>query len=140
LPLAESLAIVDTHFPWWFAPHFDQFIGHVDQLPFDQHELKALVAPRALFTTDSLDDLWANPLGTEISFLGSKTVFEFLGVPEKTGLHYRHGKHEHNEEDFAALLDFADWQILGKKRVEGFDFLPFPQVPQTFKWTTPPGK
>ena len=137
LPLTETLPAIDTHFPYWFAPHFDQFIGHVDQLPFDQHEVKALIAPRALFTTDSLDDLWANPLGTEISFLASREVFKFLGVPEKTGLHYRHGKHDQNEEDFAALLEFADWQLMGKTPTQKFDALPFPEVPVTYKWSAP---
>ena len=66
------------------------------------------------FSTDSLDDFHANPLGTEVSFLASKPVFEFLGVPEKTGLHFRHGKHEQNDEDWTALLDFADWDLLKK--------------------------
>lgn len=136
-PLTESLWAVDTHFPYWFGPNFAQFIGHVDQLPFDQHEVKALIAPRALLTTDSLDDLWANPVGTQISFEASREVFKFLGVPEKTGLHYRHGKHEQNAEDFKALLDFADWQLMGKEPAQKFDTLPFSDVPITYKWKAP---
>jgi dienelactone hydrolase len=136
-PLAESLVAIDTHFPYWFAPHFNQFFGHVDQLPFDQHEVKALIAPRALFSTDSLDDFHANPLGTEVSFLASKPVFEFLGVPEKTGLHFRHGKHDQNEEDWTALLDFADWDLLKKSPAQKFDALPFADLPPTFTWKTP---
>jgi hypothetical protein len=136
-PLTESLQTVETHFPYWFAPHFDQFIGHVDQLPFDQHEVKALIAPRALLTTDSLDDLWANPMGTQISFQASREAFDFLGVPEKTGLHYRHGKHDQNEDDFAALLDFADWQLMGKPPAQKFDALPFADVPVTYHWKAP---
>ena len=136
-PLTETLQAVDGHFPYWFAPHFDQFIGHVDQLPFDQHEVKALIAPRALLTTDSLDDLWANPMGTQVSFLASRTVFEFLGAGEKTGLHYRHGKHDQNEEDWAALLDFADWQLMGKQPAQKFDVLPFPELPPAYKWAAP---
>jgi len=136
-PMSEDIKAIVTHFPFWFAPHFDEFIGHVDQLPIDQHELKALIAPRALLTTDSLDDLWANPLGTQISYLASKPVFEFLGAGEKTGLHYRHGKHEQNAEDFAALLDFADWQLRGKQPAQKFDNLPFPQFPPVRTWKAP---
>jgi hypothetical protein len=136
-PLTETLQAVDTHFPYWFSPQFAQFIGHVDQLPFDQHELKSLIAPRALFTTDSLDDLWANPFGTQISYLASKEVFKFLGVPEKTGLHYRHGKHDQNEEDFAALLDFADGLLQRKPASQKFDTLPFPEFPMAYKWSAP---
>jgi hypothetical protein len=136
-PTSENLRAIVTTFPYWFAPHFGDFIGHVEQLPFDQHELKAAIAPRALFTTDSLDDLWANPLGTQISFLASREVFSFLGVPEKTGLHYRHGKHEHNLEDFTALLDFADWQLRGKQPAGKFDELPFKEFPKAYSWAAP---
>ena len=136
-PMSEDLKAIDTHFPYWFAPHFDDFIGHVDQLPFDQHEVKSLVAPRALLSTDSLDDLWANPLGTEVSYLASKQVFEFLGVGQKIGLHYRRSPHAQNAEDWAALLDFADWQLRGKQPARKFDELPFPHVPPAFKWAAP---
>jgi len=136
-PMTEDLKAIVTHFPFWFAPHIDDFIGHVEQLPFDQHEVRALVAPRALLTTDSLDDLWANPLGTEVSYLASKQVFEFLGVTQKSGLHYRHGPHAQNVEDWKALLDFADWQLLAKPPARKFDELPFPNVAPAFKWTAP---
>lgn len=136
-PLTESLWAVQLRFPYWFAPGFGQFIGHVDQLPFDQHEVRALIAPRALLTTDSLDDLWANPMGTQISFLAAREVYKFLGVPEKIGLHYRHGKHDQTEEDFNALLDFADSQLMGKDAAQKFDTLPFANLPITYKWKAP---
>ena len=136
-PMSEDLNAITTHFPYWFAPDFNRFVGAVNQLPFDQHELKALVAPRALLSTDSLDDLWANPIGTQISYLASKEVYAFLGAAEKAGLHYRHGPHAQNEEDWAALLDFADWQLLGKTPTTKFDDLPFPQFPKAFTWNAP---
>jgi len=136
-PTSENLRNIERVFPYWFAPHFDEFIGHENQLPFDQHEVRALVAPRALFSTDSLDDLWANPLGTQISFLASREVYSFLGAPEKIGLHYRHGPHEHNLEDFTAMLDFADATLLGKQSGKKFDHLPFPNFPSPYKWTAP---
>jgi len=136
-PTSENLFNIVKSFPYWFAPHFDEFIGHVSQLPFDQHEVKAMVAPRLLFTTDSLDDLWANPLGTQVSFLASREVFDFLGAAGKTGLHYRHGPHEHNLEDFTALLDFADAKLLGKQTSKTFDTLPFPTYPSAYKWAAP---
>jgi hypothetical protein len=139
-PQSEELYAIVGHFPYWFAPHFGDFGGMVDHLPFDQHELKAIVAPRALFTTDSVDDLWANPMGTQVSFEASKIVFDFLGVGEKTGLHYRHGKHDHDLEDFAALLDFADWQLMGKPATKKFDVGPYPGLPPTHLWTAEKGK
>ncbi len=43
-PKTETLANITDHFPNWFTPRFAEFVGKVDQLPFDHHELKALVA------------------------------------------------------------------------------------------------
>jgi hypothetical protein len=134
---SETLQNIVTKFPYWFGPHFSDFIGYVDRLPFDQHELKALVAPRLLLDTDSLDDRWANPSGTQITYVASKVVFDFLGAGNNTGLHYRHGPHAHNAEDWDALLDFADARLMGKKVDAKFDVLPFTDLPPAFNWTAP---
>src|SRR5688572_5227040 len=40
---SEDIAAILKNFPFWFAPRFAQFIGHVDRLRFDQHSLKVLV-------------------------------------------------------------------------------------------------
>jgi hypothetical protein len=136
-PKAQDLKDIVTRFPYWFAPHFSDFIGHVDQLPFDQHELRAAVAPRALLTTDSLDDHGANPIGTQQSYLASKVVFDYLGAGDKIGLHYRHGPHAHNLEDWTALLDFADEHLRGLPARQKFDVLPFPDQLNAFSWTAP---
>ncbi len=136
-PKSEDIAAILKNFPYWFKSDFHQFIGHIDRLPIDQHELRALVAPRALLTTDSVDDLWANPPGTEQTYLAARQVFEFLGAGNKIGIHYRHGKHDQNEEDFAALLDFADHVLLGKSVMTQFDRLPYPTWPLARNWDAP---
>jgi hypothetical protein len=136
-PKSEDIAAITSRFPYWFQARFKDFIGHVDQLPFDQHFLRALVAPRALLSTEALDDLWANPMGTQVSYLAARQVFEFLGAGERTGIHYRPGKHEHNETDWMALLDFADLQFFGKKVDTRFDRMPFPDAPAGFSWSAP---
>jgi len=136
-PKTEDLERIVTHFPNWFGPHFAQFIGHVDQLPFDQHEVRALVAPRGLLSTDGFADIWANGPGTQASYLAAKEVYTFLGVPEKIGIHFRQGKHDQLEEDFVALLDFADHLLLGKPAAQDFTRLPFPDEPKAHPWTAP---
>jgi hypothetical protein len=136
-PKTEDLERIVTHFPNWFGPHFAQFIGHVDQLPFDQHEVRALVAPRALLNTDALGDVWANGPGTEQTYLAALEVYKALGVPDKIALHWRDGKHEQNLEDFTALLDFADHILLGKPAAQDLKKLPFPEEPKAFSWKAP---
>jgi hypothetical protein len=134
----ESMDAIQSRFPYWFAPLLAQFKGHVERLPFDQHTLKALIAPRALLTTDGLGDLWANPRGTQITFQAAQQVYRFLGVPDKIGIAYRPGKHEHNLADWQALLDFADHQLCGKPEVRRFDVLQYPdESHDAFSWTAP---
>ena len=130
--------VIVKHFPFWFVPRFAEFTGQVERIPFDQHEVKALVAPRAYFSTEALGDLWANPEGTQVTWSAAREVFKFLGADDKIGIHFREGKHEQNEEDFAALLDFADHQFFGKKPAQDFTKLAFPDAPKPWSWTAPP--
>ncbi|HEX2971675.1 MAG TPA: hypothetical protein VHP11_05050, partial [Tepidisphaeraceae bacterium] len=134
---SERIDDILKNFPYWFSPRFGQFIGKTDRLPFDQHSLKALIAPRALLTTEALGDLWANPEGTQQSHLAAGEVFDFLGASDRIGIYYRPGKHEQNEADWTVLLDFADRVMLGKTVDRKFDQLPFPNLPRPYHWATP---
>jgi hypothetical protein len=136
-PKSEDIAAITKNFPFWFGPRFMSFIGHIDQFPIDQHEVKALSAPRAFLETEALGDLWANPEGSRQTYLGAKEVYKFLGVPEKIGIYYRKGGHDHNADDWNVLLDFADQLFFGKKSDRNFDPNPFPDTPKTFEWTAP---
>jgi len=133
----EDIAAITKSFPFWFHPRFREFVGHVDQLPLDQHFVRALVAPRAQLSTDALGDIWANPMGTQVSYLAAKQVYDFLGAGNKIGIHYRQGKHEQNAEDWAALLDFCDLQFFNKTVETRFDQLPFADYPKAFSWSAP---
>ncbi len=134
---SEDIGAITKRFPFWFHPSFAAFVGHVEQLPFDQHFLKSLVAPRALLSTEALGDLWANPLGSEVTFLAAREVYRFLGAGNRIGIHYREGKHEQNVEDWNVLLDFADLQFFSKAGGTSFDRLPFPEVAGAFTWKAP---
>jgi len=136
---AEDLAAITQmdRFHYWFVERLRTFIGHEKQLPFDQHFVKALVAPRALLSTEALGDLWANPYGTQQSHLGAKPVYDFLGAGDRIGIYFRDGGHAHNAHDFRALLDFADKQFFGKEVERKFDNLPFPNAEKPYSWTIP---
>src|SRR5205814_10700406 len=123
---SEDIAAILKNFRFWFQPHFADFIGNTDRLPFDQQSVKALVAPRALLSTEALGDLWANPEGTQRTHLAAKQVYEFLGATDKTAIYFREGKHEHNADDWNVLLDFADKTFFNKAVDRKFDNLAFP--------------
>jgi hypothetical protein len=136
-PQSEDIGAITNHFPFWFHPRFKDFVGQVERMPFDQHFLRALVAPRALLSTEALGDLWANPMGTQVSYMAGRQIFEFLGAGERTGIYFREGKHEQNAEDWGALLDFADLQLFGRQVDRKFDKLEFPDAPRPYSWSAP---
>lgn len=135
---SEGLDDVGKRFPFWFNPRFQGFVGQVNRLPFDHHEIRALVAPRAQLSTEALGDLWANPEGTEQAYLAAREVYAFLGAKDTIGINFREGKHEQNLEDWTALLDFADLQFFGKAAARPFDKRAFPDSPRGFSWSAPP--
>jgi hypothetical protein len=136
-PKSETIEMITKSFPYWFEPGFPEFIGHVDQLPIDQHSLKAAVAPRAIFETEALADLHANPEGSQVTHAAAKEVYEFLGIPQKIGIVYREGKHDQMTSDFEALVDFADFQFYGRRGERKFDELPFKEAAKMYAWKRP---
>jgi len=122
---SETIADITRNFPHWFSPRLNDYIARETKLPFDQHCLKAAVAPRALLTTEALGDLWANPTGTWHTYNAAKEVYKFLGVDERIGISYREGGHQHSREDWQTHLDFADWQFRGIKPQRDFNRCPF---------------
>lgn len=136
-PKTEDLARITHVFPFWFEPTFNEFAGHEDHLPFDQHELKACVAPRALLETSAIGDVWANGPGTQATHEAAAEVFQFLVVPQRLGIHWRPGKHEHNLVDWTALLDFADAQFTGKAPAQNFDQRQFADQAKAYSWKAP---
>ncbi len=122
---SETLKDIVTRFPYWFSRRFQTWIDNERALPFDQHFVKALVAPRALLSTEALGDLWANPSGTFQTHLAAREVYRLLGHEARIGIWYRAGGHAQGLEDWRALLDFADWHLLGKAPVRRFDIDPF---------------
>ncbi len=121
---SETLADILRLAPNWFTPRLSSFIDRESMMPFDQHFLKALVAPCALLSTEALGDLWANPTGTWHTHMAARQVYKFLGADAKIGILYRQGGHNHGIEDWRAMLDFADWQFFGKSHGRNYQEAP----------------
>lgn len=139
-PGCEDLEAITRPERWqeWFHKGFRNYAGKEAHLPFDQHFMRALVAPRPLLSTDGAEDTWANPIGTQLNCLAAQPVYDFLGVPERNAMHFRPGGHEHNAVDYHALLDFADWHLFGKEPETEFNALPFPEQKLEVDWSAPP--
>ena len=137
----EDLAALTSRERWWAWAHadFEQWAGGEEELPFDQHFLMGLVAPRPLLRTEGTTDAWANPAGTCASFLATEPIYDFLGVPERNGIFFHEGGHDHTEEDIAVLADFADTYFFGVPLEGRFKSLPQDQAerPAAFDWARP---
>ena len=76
----ESLEDLLDQFDYWFSPELKKYYGHAEDLPFDMHEVKALIAPRILLEGNAASDLWANPVGSVQTAVAAAEVFKFLGA------------------------------------------------------------
>ncbi|MEA2707816.1 MAG: hypothetical protein QOF78_417 [Phycisphaerales bacterium] len=136
-PESEPLRNIVKNFPTWFSPRLNEFIDRENELPFDQHSLKAVIAPRALLTTEALADFHANPSGTLLAHRAAREVYRFVGHPERIAINFRPGGHEHGPEGFSTLLDFADEVFFDKKSKRDWNANPFPDLPAGYSWKAP---
>ncbi len=128
----ESLETMIRHYHYWYCGNFAQYAGREEALPFDQHELIALMAPRPVYVTSGSEDRWSDPKGEYLSAVEASRVYEFLGLPGlrsddgetldpdemptcwipqqggRLGYHLRQGPHALTAWDWARMLDFAD--------------------------------
>jgi cephalosporin-C deacetylase-like acetyl esterase len=126
---AESVKRINTSFPHWFNDNFKKFNEEPVRLPFDQHCLIAMCAPRPVLLSNAVQDQWANPKGQFELLLAADPVYRLVGktglgakgmppvgklLDSTLGYYIRDGKHSMNREDWRAFLDFAD-KHLGKK-------------------------
>jgi hypothetical protein len=124
----ESVKQINDSFPHWFDGTFKEFNDRPDRLPFDQHCLVALVAPRPVLFSNAVEDQWANPAGQFQVLQAADPVYRLLGVEglgtkempkpgllvdSRLGYYIRPGQHSMTRGDWKVFLDFAD-RHLGK--------------------------
>ena len=122
-PKSEPVPRINTAFPHWFSTSFKQFNDATDKLPFDQHCLVALCAPRPVLFTNATDDVWADPPGQFEMLKAASPVYKLLGVEGLTtdrfpdenklvdsrlGYWIRPGKHAMGPPDWETYLMYAD--------------------------------
>jgi hypothetical protein len=127
----ETLLHINQRFPHWFCPAFHAFNGRENELPVDQHQLLALVAPRPLCVGSAAGDLWADPRGERLACEAATPAYELHGVTGLTsndqghlGYHVRPGRHDITPRDFWHYLEFADRRLGSSPGAEAAGGLP----------------
>ena len=137
----EDLAALTSRERWWAwtHPEFETWAGREQNLPFDQHFIMGLIAPRPLLRTEGTTDEWANPEGTCVSFLATEPIYDFLNVPDRNAIYFHQGGHTHTEEDATALVSFANKHFFGTETTTPFKTLlrDDPEFSAAFSWTKP---
>ncbi|MBO5312889.1 MAG: hypothetical protein J6B29_02880 [Clostridia bacterium] len=114
----ESLEDITRVFPQWFCKSFSKYISAPNSLPFDQHMLLALIAPRYLVVGGALEDVWADNEGQLLACSLSAKAWSFYG---KRGLSY--DAKEDNQSAGVAFymregshfMSRFDWQVYMRK-------------------------
>jgi hypothetical protein len=60
--------------------------GYMGTMPYDQHFVTALCAPRGLLITDGSEAYWCNPEATAFNYLATREVYKFLNKDNALGL------------------------------------------------------
>ena len=78
----------------WMISSFKSYDGKENTLPFDQHMLVSMVAPRALLVIDNAGQEWLGEVPSNYCGQASKEVFDALGVSENY-TYSQEGGHSH---------------------------------------------
>lgn len=117
----ESVAQITKGYPHWFSPAFAAWAGREEEIPVDQHQLIALVAPRPIFIGAARRDKWSDPEGAFRAAKGADPVYKLLGARglEQSGMRervfesdlafvFRGGRHGVTTADWRDFLTFLD--------------------------------
>jgi hypothetical protein len=126
MALWESEQIKDIlRFEKWFCPNYRSYVGKDRSgMPFDQHFLLSLVAPRLLYVSSASEDAWAGPRGEFASLELAAPIWALYGLPGLiahgfpkvdtpliggyAGYHLRAGFHDITRYDWQCYMDFAE--------------------------------
>lgn len=100
---------------YWLTERAFSFIDREEAMPFDQHFLAALVAPRPLYIYVGTQDAWGNPAGERAAVDAVRPVYQWLGHPERLVAEFVDADHidpggPAGDPGWDSLLDFLDAQ------------------------------
>ncbi len=111
----ENLDRTDYH--WFKESMREMFHGDsVYLMPYDHHELAAMVCPRALLVLGNTDYKWLADESAYVSLNAARRVWQHLGIADRMGYSIvgGHGHCQLPESQFPEVEAFIDKFLLGK--------------------------
>lgn len=125
----ENLDRTDYH--WFLESMREKFHGDsVYLMPYDHHELCAMVCPRALLVLGNTDYRWLADESAYVSLNAARKVWEKLGIADRMGYSIN-GGHMHcqlPESQYPEVEAFIDKFLLEKTDVDTKNILIAPQA------------
>jgi len=134
---SETLDDIYHAFPFWFTPELGEYCCREEELPFDSHFLKAMVAPRILFDGQAISDIWANPIGSYQSSIAAREAWKLVGNPEDVLMFWHEGGHAQPIGQFRMLLNIMEHSINGTPLDANFWNVPFEIPAPIHDWRCP---
>ncbi len=119
-------------YPHWFDPAYASYAGRLDELPVDQHQLLALLAPKPVFLGNGRRDVWSDPNSTFRMAEAADRIYKLAGAAglDQSGMQdfnpagdlayfLRPGGHGTDQRDITAFLAFLDAHFGGPPLSQG---------------------
>jgi len=119
----EDAERLNRIFPHWFNKNFRKYRNNEAALPFDQHMVISLIAPRPVYIASAEEDKGSDPFGEFLTIKASDQVYKYLGteglptqkfpalhqaIIGRLSYNIRAGKHDVTTYDWEQFLKFAD--------------------------------
>lgn len=121
--VGESVARICDRPGYWFCENYWAYGNREFEMPFDQHFLLALAAPRGLYVASAETDLWADPVSEFLACCAVAEVYSLLGKPGLVtpdrlpevgetlqeggvGYHLRPGNHYFSRYDWNRYMEY----------------------------------
>ncbi|MCH5188723.1 MAG: hypothetical protein J1F63_10000 [Oscillospiraceae bacterium] len=118
----EHISDMARNFPHWLSPNMKKYIDNEDAMPFDQHFLLGLIAPRKLLVTSSTKDPYCDPYSEFLGLAYASSAYEDYGkrgigswiqpppgkllIGDGAAYYLRCGNHGVEIGDWTALIEF----------------------------------
>lgn len=123
----ERLDRMAKTYPHWLAPEVQDWVDRLEDIPVDQHELLALVAPTPILLGNARRDVWSDPNSSFRAAEAASAAYEATGHPGLTvsgmrdfdpaaGISWwlRSGGHSVVSEDIDAFTVFLHTHLVGE--------------------------